>query len=137
MRTYLDTSVVVSFFISDVHATVTRTWAATAPAVVLSDWTLTEFTSALSHLVRARILSDRERNIAEMAFDRWAEQGTVLEVHRERFQEARMLMRRHPRLRAPDALHLAIARQAGLAVATLDHDMREAAMIEGMDTIDL
>jgi prevent-host-death family protein len=102
-----------------------------------SEWTLTEFTSALSHLVRARTLSERERNIAELAFDRWAAGGIVLEVPRERFQEARTLMRMHQRLRAPDALHLAIARHAGLALATVDRDMKDAAVAEGMDVVDL
>ena len=137
LRTYLDTSVIVSFFIDDIHATTSRNWAATQPSVALSEWTLTEFTSALSHLVRARTLSERERNIAELAFDRWAAGGIVLEVPRERFQEARTLMRMHPRLRAPDALHLAIARHAGLALATVDRDMKDAAVAEGMDVVDL
>jgi len=134
---YIDTSVVVSFFIQDDHADAARRWARTDPSVAISDWTATEFSSALSHHVRLGALSDRERKAAELAFDRWAMRGVVLEVARERFQDARILMQGHRRLRAPDALHLAIARHEGLPLATLDHDLRDAAVAEGLKVIDL
>lgn len=137
MSIYIDTSVVVSFFIQDDHADAARRWARTDPSVAISDWTATEFSSALSHHVRLGSLSDRERKAAELAFDRWAMRGVVLEVARERFQDARILMQGHRRLRAPDALHLAIARHEGLPLATLDHDLRDAAVAEGLKVIDL
>lgn len=137
MRIYVDTSVVVSFFINDIHATKIREWAATGPDIALSDWTSTEFTSALSHHVRAKTLSDRERNTAERAFDRWIMGGTILDIERARFQDARNLMGSHGRLRAPDALHLAIVKHAGLALATVDKDMKNAAIAEGMKVVDL
>ena len=137
MSVYIDTSVVVSFFIQDDHAEAARRWARTDPSVAISDWTATEFSSALSHHVRLGSLSDRERKAAELAFDRWAMRGVVLEVARERFQDARILMQGHCRLRAPDALHLAIARHEGLPLATLDHDLRDAAVAEGLKVIDL
>ncbi|HRJ65159.1 type II toxin-antitoxin system VapC family toxin [Brevundimonas sp. UBA2416] len=137
MSTYIDTSVVVSFFIQDDHADAARRWARTDPSVAISDWTATEFSSALSHHVRLGSLSDRERKAAELAFDRWAMRGVVLEVARERFQDARILMQGHRRLRAPDALHLAIARHEGLPLATLDHDLRDAAVAEGLKVVDL
>ena len=137
MSVYIDTSVVVSFFIQDDHADAARRWARTDPSVAISDWTATEFSSALSHHVRLGSLSDRERKAAELAFDRWAMRGVVLEVARERFQDARILMQGHRRLRAPDALHLAVARHEGLPLATLDHDLRDAAVAEGLKVIDL
>jgi len=137
LSTYIDTSVVVSFFIQDDHADAARRWARTDPSVAISDWTATEFSSALSHHVRLGSLSDRERKAAELAFDRWAMRGVVLEVARERFQDARILMQGHRRLRAPDALHLAIARHEGLPLATLDHDLRDAAVAEGLKVVDL
>jgi len=134
---YIDTSVVVSFFIRDDHALAARRWAQSGPQVATSDWTATEFSSALSHHVRLGALSDRERKAAELAFDRWAAQGLVLEVARERFQEARVLIRGPRHLRAPDALPPPLARPGGLPMATLDHDMRDAALAEGMKVIDL
>jgi predicted nucleic acid-binding protein len=137
LSTYVDTSVIVSFFIQDDHAQKARTWAASGVRIVLSDWTRTEFTSALSHQVRLQALSEQEREAAETVFDRWVTRMVVLEVERERFQEARLLMRAHRRLRAPDALHLAIAISSGLALATADQDMREAAVAEGLTVVDL
>jgi predicted nucleic acid-binding protein len=137
LSTYVDTSVIVSFFIRDDHAVAARRWAAGGPDIAISDWTMTEFTSALSHHVRLGALTDRERKMAELAFDRWAAGGIVLEVERDRFQDARTLMRVHRRLRAPDALHLAIARHEGLPLATLDTDMRDAALAEGLTVVEL
>ena len=137
MSIYLDTSVVMSFFIRDDHAGAVRSWAETGPDVAVSDWTATEFTSALSHYVRRDALSEGEREKIEQAFDRWSARRAVLEIDRERFAEARALMRSHRRLRAPDALHLAIARHSNLALATLDQDMRDAAIAEGLEVIRL
>lgn len=137
MSVYVDTSVIVSFFIRDDHAVAARRWAETGPHIAISDWTATEFSSALSHHVRLGALEDRERKIAEFAFDRWAADGIVLEVARERFQEARELIKTHRLLRAPDALHLAIVRHEGLPLATLDHVMRDAAVAEGLKVVDL
>lgn len=137
MSTYADTSVIVSFFIRDAHAQSVRAWAATGARVVISDWTRTEFTSALSHLVRVGALTEAERSQAEAVFEQWVTRIAVLEVERDRFEEARVLMRRYGRLRAPDALHLAIAAASNLAVATADRDMRDAAAAEGLEVVDL
>ena len=137
MSHYLDTSVVVSFFIRDDHAQSARRWAADNPLIAVSDWTLTEFTSALSHQLRLGALTEKERSAAERTFDRWISRQVVLEITRERFRDARDLMMRHRRLRGPDALHLAVARAAGLALATMDLDMRDAAVAEGMKVVDL
>ena len=43
----------------------------------------------------------------------------------------------HARLRGPDALHLAVARHEGLPLATLDFDMHEVAIAEGLKVIEL
>lgn len=137
MSIYTDTSVIVSFFIRDDHAQAARRWARTNPRVAISDWTATEFSSALSHEVRLDRLTDAERMVAERAFDRWVSRGLVLEVARERFHDARALMQAHARLRGPDALHLAIARHEGLPLATLDGEMRDVAVAEGMEVVDL
>jgi hypothetical protein len=137
LSTYVDTSVVVSFFIQDDHALKARAWAASGARIVLSDWTRTEFTSALSHQVRLGALTEPEREAAESVFDRWVSRMVVLEVERERFEDARRLMRAHRRLRAPDALHLAIAVSSGLALATADQDMKAAARLEGLAVVDL
>ena len=137
MSVYLDTSVVVPLFLDDDHAPRARAWAKAGGNVALSAWTVTEFSSALSMQVRMKRLTEPERLGVERAFDGWARKGRILGFQTDRFNDARLLLQRHARLRAPDALHLAIARHAGLPLATLDHDMREAAVAEGMEVIAL
>ena len=137
MTIYLDTSVVVPLFVDDDHAPRVRAWAKSGPNVALSAWTLTEVTSALSMLVRTKRFTQAERNDLENAFDDWSRRGRMLDFDAERFNDARLLLLRHSRLRAPDALHLAIARWSGLELATLDGVFREAAIAEGVPVVEL
>lgn len=133
MTVYLDTSVVVPLFLNDDHAVRVRAWAKSAGPVVFSAWTATEFSSALSLQVRLNHLSVSERRDLEDAFDRWAKGGRILDFQPEYFEDARDLLRKNAKLRAPDALHLAIARHADLVLATLDGVLREAAVAEGLE----
>jgi predicted nucleic acid-binding protein len=137
LTVYLDTSVVIPLFLDDDHAPRARAWAKTGQTIALSAWTATEFSSALSMQVRLKHLTDSERMGFERAFDLWSRTGQMLEFQPERFEDARLLLQRHSRLRAPDALHLAIAQWNDLQLATLDVVLRDAAVAEGMKVIDL
>ena len=121
----------------DDHAPQVRAWAKSGRNVALSAWTLTEVTSALSMLVRTKRFTDTERSELENAFDDWSRRGKMLDFDAARFTDARLLLLRHSRLRAPDALHLAMARWSGLELATLDGVLREAAVAEGVPVVDL
>lgn len=131
---YLDASVVVSTFLSDVHTSRVIGWLSTvSEAPTLSHWTATEFSSAATGQERmGRITRDR-RLVAEQNFDGWLlaiEQAPVISVD---FALARDFLRRGiPRLRAGDALHLAVARRLGARVATLDAVMTDAALAIGL-----
>jgi uncharacterized protein len=137
LTVYLDTSVVIPLFVDDDHAPRVRAWAKSGGDVALSAWTLTEVTSALSMLVRTRRFTDGERDELETAFDDWSRRGRMLDFDAERFADARRLLLKHSRLRAPDALHLAIVRWSGLKLATLDGVLRAAAITEGVPVVDL
>lgn len=137
MTVYLDTSVVVPLFVDDDHSVRARAWAKPGRDVALSAWTLTEFSSALSMLVRMNRYTENERLDVERAFDGWTRRGRLLDFEADRFVDARRLLHKHRRLRAPDALHLAIVQWNGLQLATLDGVMREAAIAEGLDVVDL
>ncbi|MFA4892771.1 type II toxin-antitoxin system VapC family toxin [Brevundimonas sp.] len=137
MTVYLDTSVVVPLFLDDDHAPRVRAWAVSDRSIVLSAWTVTEFSSALSMQVRLKNVTEAERKALERAFDRWSRKGQMLEFEADMFNNARVLLQRHSRLRAPDALHLAIALRNGVELATLDIVLRDAAVAEGMKVIDL
>ena len=131
---YLDTSVVVSAFLPDVHSTRVLAWlGGLTEAPGLSHWTVTEFSSAAAGQERRRQITADQRRVAEQGFDAWLlaiEQSPVLRVD---FEFARRMVRRdQAKVCAPDALHLAIASRLGARVATLDLGMAEAARDAGL-----
>lgn len=134
MIAYLDTSVVVSMFLDDVHTSRVRAWLAQAPMVRLSDWTVTEFSSALSAHQRQGRLGRSERANVEEVFDSWLSQSTVDAVTTPDFLMARQLLRAHAQLRGPDALHLSFARSRDWQLATLDAALSKVAAAERVTT---
>lgn len=137
MTLYLDTSVVIPLFLEDDHAPRVRRWARSARNIALSAWTLTEATSALSMQVRMKHITEAERRAIEDGIDTWARRSRIVSFEPACLDDARRLLRRHSRLRAPDALHLAIAAWHGLDLATLDGVLRDAALAEGLRVVDL
>lgn len=137
MTVYLDTSVVVPLFVDDDHSPRARDWARLGRTVALSAWTLAEFSSALSMQVRMNRLAPDERRDLEAAFDAWAGQGRLVDFDSEQFTQARRMLMNHDRLRAPDALHLAIAKANGLEMASLDAVLIDAALAEGLKVAEL
>ena len=132
MTLYLDTSVLVSLFQEDRHTPRTLAWVETVQTFVLSSWTATEFSSALAVKSRMRHLEDQDRRDLEMQLDHWLSTRLVLSVLDRDVVEARQLVRHDMRLRAPDALHIAIARRNECELATLDQDMAAAATRLGL-----
>jgi len=87
--------------------------------------------------VRMKRYTEGERRDIEIAFDVWAGQGRMLDFEPAQFTQARRLIFKHRRLRAPDALHLAITQVNALELATLDGALKEAAIAEGLRVVDL
>lgn len=135
MTAYLDTSVLVSMFSNDVHTTRVTRWLQGKPEIVLSLWALTEFSSALAVQSRMRKLEDRTRRALEIQVDGWLPSRTVLSVQESDLIEARTLVRGDVRLRAADALHIAIVIRHGGALATLDADMAAVASDLGVEVV--
>ncbi len=131
MIVYLDTSVVVSAFVHDVHSDRVRRWFGEKRGIKLSHWTITEFSSALSGLRRRREITADQRETAEAMFDNWLVDEAVEPVLASDFLTARRLLRSHVELRAPDALHLAVAWDRGYGLATLDGKLARVAAAEG------
>jgi predicted nucleic acid-binding protein len=139
LAVYLDTSVVMSMFIVDVHSPDARSWLArnTQP-LTFSDWTAAEFTSAAAVTARAAF-SPGLRAAAEQAFNAWiAQRGGALAVTSADVRQARVLINstREP-LRASDALHLAVVRRTGDTLAVFDVGMARAATALGIPVEDL
>jgi predicted nucleic acid-binding protein len=133
---YLDACVVVSLFIADDHTPRVRTWMTRRQSpLILSEWAITEFSSALALRRRMKRLDPSDRLEAESNFDAWLSSKEIVrvDVDARDFYSARHLMRFDSvELRAADALHLAIAMRLGVAIATLDDELAAAAAAVGM-----
>jgi predicted nucleic acid-binding protein len=122
-------------FVTDAHTLRAQAWLPNAAdRLTLSDWTLTEFTSALGTVHRVGRMTAAERDAAERALDQWVQRRSgVLAVSPEDVRRARDLMRSTAEpLRAPDALHLAIVQRSGASLASFDGGMRRAAADLGL-----
>ena len=133
MRFYLDASFLVPLFVDDDWTERTLAWAATEPEVIVSDWAVAEFSSALSLHVRKGRLDPEERDEAENALNWWLV-GRVMEepIDPDDVPQARLLLHRHDKLRAPDALNLAITLRLAVGMVTYDVDLAAAARAEGV-----
>ena len=140
MNAYLDTSVLVSMLTVDDNTPAASVWLLSASArLSLSDWSLTEFSSAIALGVRTGRLTETDRAAAEASLGSWLTPDRRVEAVAPddvRTARALILASRRP-LRASDALHLAIARRLGDALATFDVRMSEAAVSLGLSVEDL
>lgn len=133
MRFYLDASVIVPLFLDEDSSPRMADWLKTDVAIILSDWSVAEVTSAFSLHVRRENLDPEERDRAETALNAWLDGGVFpVEVEGLDVTDARLLMHRHPKLRTPDALHLAIVHRLECAIVTYDEDLAEAARRDGI-----
>ncbi|MGH6958402.1 MAG: type II toxin-antitoxin system VapC family toxin [Caulobacteraceae bacterium] len=138
MSIYIDASVLVSMWVSDSHSRRVDRWIETVDSsLVVSDWGAAEFSSALGARHRSGALSEPDREAAERSFDAWFGSGvTQTDILAEDFRSARRLIRMEiAPLKAPDALHLAVARRLGAVFATLDRPLSRAADRLGVSTI--
>jgi uncharacterized protein len=122
---YLDTSVLVPLFLPEPESDRMQRWIERQAVELLciSEWTLTEFASALGLKVRTKHLqADQARN-AQKLFERLAAQSFHVHVPtRADYVQATVFLGEHALgLRAGDALHLAIAyNEAAEAMYSLD-----------------
>jgi predicted nucleic acid-binding protein len=133
---YVDTSVFVAAFVDEGH-TRRAEHALTGredSQLAISDWTITELSSALSLKLRTRSIDARTRGAALDAFAIMiAESLVLLPVERGHFRAAATFSDRHSlNLRSPDALHLAVAVEHGAVLVTLDKRLAAAAKALGV-----
>ena len=138
---YLDTSVLVAALGNEPHTAAAQNFMATRQPgeLHISDWVITEFSSALALKLRTGQLRPEHRSECLAVFARLVEQSLViLPISSANFRSAARLADQHQTgLRAGDALHLATCAHHGARLVTLDKTLATAAQTNAIPTAPL
>lgn len=135
---YCDTSLLVAALAPETATERAQTWLAAQQtgALAISEWVITEFSSALAIKLRTgQIDLDHRAQIFGLFNRLLAESLVTVEIAPTAFRMASGFVDQYGLgLRAGDALHLAVAAQHGLTLVTLDLRLLEAGPILGVQT---
>jgi hypothetical protein len=105
--------------------------------LVVSDFVSAEFSAVIGVRVRTKLLSESDAYLAFSNFDRWIKRSVLrVDMTSSDIGFAGTILRQlELALRAPDAIHLAIARRVGAELATFDKRMAVAARALGIGVV--
>lgn len=135
MSIYLDASVILPKLVEEAESGIAAAYLAShAEDLLISDFAAAEVVSGLSRLVRIRQLSRADASAVLDDFEIWrAATSSPVEVHAADVRLAYAYVRRFDLgLRAPDALHLAIAQRSDARLASFDRRRLSAAPAVGI-----
>ena len=138
MNLYLDASIVVPRLVEEPGTAVVEAYLAGCSAqLLISDFAAAEVASALSRLVRTRLLATADALSALNDFEIWrAARCSPADVHATDARLAYAYVQRFDlMLRTPDALHLAISRRLDATLITLDGRLANAARELGIAVV--
>ena len=136
MACYLDTSLLVPLLIREPGTPRVQAFlsAGAAKALLISPWTITEFSSALALKERVRSISRQERRAALTMFEKFRSlRLELVPMDAADFEAAaRLCDASAAPLRAGDALHLAVCRRVRGSLATMDQGLAAAGQEAGL-----
>jgi predicted nucleic acid-binding protein len=136
---YLDTSLLVAAFTNERRTADVLAWLDEQKprALAISEWTVTEFSAALSIKLRTGQMTDTHRADALAMFARMTTESlAMLAVQAAHFRRAAGIADQYALgLRAGDALHLALASDHGATLCTLDERLSRAGAAVGIPTL--
>ena len=139
MKYYVDTSVIIAALTPEAATSKVQQWLGERlpGELAMSGWAITEVSSALAIKVRTGALTLENRADVLAAWHRLIDESFLMETVKARhFEMAAYFADRHDLgLRSGDALHLAIAADRGLPLATLDKRLAEAGPLLGTPTL--
>lgn len=136
---YIDTSVWVSAITEEPKSGNVWLWFEkfAAEKFAISDWVVTEFSSALSVKIRTGQITMEQRASALREFSATVNDSLqILPIRSGHFQSAALFADNHlTGLRAADALHVAVAADYGAIICSLDSTMTKAASLLGLEAV--
>lgn len=134
MSVYLDASVLIPLFIDDGFSIQAEALVQSAGStLVISDFLRAEFASVVGRAVRTGRLPHASARQTFADLDHWAQPFAPAETTAQDVRMSEVWLRQLTlNLRAPDALHIAIAVRLGASLATFDLRMAEAAEALGV-----
>ncbi|OYW91238.1 MAG: hypothetical protein B7Z13_13035 [Caulobacterales bacterium 32-67-6] len=135
MIDYFDASALAAILFSEpAGQSVVDHTTSTEADLLVSDFVVAEVSSAISRLVRMRARTADQGDHLLGNLDDWViASGDLIDIHPADVREATALVRQFDlKLRAPDALHIAICRRIDARLITLDNNLAAAAQAVGL-----
>ena len=138
---YIDTSFLAPYYLPEAASSAVESKLRNLPegSLLITPLVRAEFASLLSRKVRAREMDETDARRAMNALDRHLNLGSLRMINimgRDFAQATEWIMTMKYPLRAPDALHLAVAARQDAVFWTLDKSLGSAANQLGLESRD-